>query len=341
METVSIVDSSRPRNGTPTDRVTAHHGAVRTALPPLSMLLGEVYEGMSVAEATSVQIEAAVDHLFRGLRELRLSSSVDQWQEMIRVGRAHRLLELVHHDPFTSRAYNKPRGYAGDAVMMDYIYGQEEDWAMPSSSKLGEAIFRYTTSAPASAGVRERRCYIAELLDRIGRTGLNPSVLSVAAGHLREASLSLAVRRRQFQRFVALDTDPLSIKEISRSYGKYGVEPVVANARLMLTGKMDLGKFDLVYSTGLYDYLADATAKSLTQHLFGQLNPGGRLVLANFLPGVRDVGYMEMYMGWHLIYRDRSQMMSLADQIPANQIEEIRIVTERNENVVIMEMTKR
>ncbi len=202
-------------------------------------------------------------------------------------------------------------------------------------------IYRYTTDAPASAGVRERRCFIAEMLDELGRTRNDASVLSVASGHLREAGLSLTVRRKRFARFVAMDADPESLEEVRRRYGKHNVETVAANVRRLLTGRIDLGAFDCIYSTGLYDYLADSTAQRLTANLFDSLKPQGRLVIANFLPAVRDVGYMEMYMDWHLVYRTRSQMLALADDIVQSHVSEIRLIAERNENVVIMELTKR
>lgn len=341
MEIVSTINSRPKQNGSETKPFVNGRTNVSIWDQSLETLLDEVHSVLESPDSTTQQIQGAVDKLFHSLRGLRLSSTDDQWNEMVRIGRAHPLRQLVHHDPFTSRAFEKPRGYAGDAVMMDYIYGQEEDWDPPQASRLGKAIFSYTTSAPASAGVRERRCYVAALLDKIGREGSDSQVLAVAAGHLREASLSLAVRRRQFQRFVAMDTDKDSVQEIGRRYQRYGVEPVVANARQMISGRLELGTFDLIYSTGLYDYLADETANKLTGNLFRSLHSGGRLVVANFLPEIRDVGYMEMYMGWHLIYRDRSQMMTLASQIPDAQIEEIRIIAEQNENVVIMELTKR
>lgn len=341
MEDLSALASPQNRNGSTVHSLPESRIEAVTNDISLHTLLDQVHHVLSSAQPDAEHVKEAVNKLFHGLRALRQSAAEDQWKEMIRVGRSHPLCEYVHQDPFTSRAYSKPRGYAGDAVMMDYIYGREEGWAPPPATDVGQAIFDYTTGAPASAGVRERRCYIAELLDRIGRSAPDSHVLAVAAGHLREASLSVAVRRRQFRRFVAIDTDQESVDEINQSYGRYGIQPVVANARRMLSGRLKLGAFDLIYSTGLYDYLADETAKMLTANLFRALRPGGRLVVANFLPGVRDVGYMEMYMGWHLIYRDRTEMMALADRITAAQVEEIRIVAERNENVVIMEMTKR
>ncbi|QEG43012.1 class I SAM-dependent methyltransferase [Roseimaritima ulvae] len=307
----------------------------------LTALLDEVYEVLSAPGADTVQVESGVDSLFRGLRSIRNEVSASQWQDMIQVGRQHALCGLVHQDPFTSRAFNKPRGYAGDAVMMDYIYGREEHWPQPPATPLGQSIFNYTSAAPASAGVRERRCFIADLLDDSGRQRPGQHVLAVAAGHLREAGLSSAIRRGMFDRFLAMDADAESLDVIAAEYGGYGVEPVAANVRRLLTGRLELGTFDLIYTTGLYDYLADSTARRLTANLFQALRPGGRLVVANFLPEIRDVGYMEMYMDWHLIYRSRGDMLTLADDLLQSSVEEIRVIAERNENVVIMELVKR
>src|SRR5215475_11877146 len=36
--------------------------------------------------------------------------------------KSHPFAELVLQDPYSRRAREKPRGYAGDAVMLDYIY---------------------------------------------------------------------------------------------------------------------------------------------------------------------------------------------------------------------------
>ena len=52
---------------------------------------------------------------------------------------------------------------------------------------------------------------------------------------------------------------------------------------------------DLIYAAGLYDYLGDAIAIQLTSRLLQMLAPGGggRLLIANFNPDLRDIGYLE------------------------------------------------
>ncbi|MEM8670534.1 MAG: class I SAM-dependent methyltransferase [Planctomycetota bacterium] len=306
----------------------------------LERLLNRVQSEISSATGPA-GVQLAVDQLFKCLRILRREASQDEWKNLIDYGREHSLRRIVHEDPFTRRAFDKPRGYAGDAVMMDFIYGRQEDWTRPDASATGQAIFDYTTAAPASEGVRERRCHIADTLDRMAEDAKGKEVLAIACGHLREANLSSAVRRGRFSRFLALDSDPESLDEVESRYGKFGIQPVQANIRRLLTGRTDLGSFDLIYSTGLYDYLNESLARRLTTSLFRNVRPGGKLVIANFLPEIRDVGYMEMYMDWHLVYRDRSEMLAIADPILESEVREIRLRSEDNQNIVFLEITKR
>jgi hypothetical protein len=250
------------------------------------------------------------------------------------------LRQLVHEDPFTFRAFSKPRGYAGDAPLLDFIYGEEEGWPAPPATEMGKKIFASTISSAACEAVRARRAFIADLVDRIAEEVRSPHLLSIAAGHLREVELCAAVKRRKIGRYVALDGDQESLAQVQRSYGRLGVEPVAASVRQLLTQRVDLGQFDFVYATGLFDYLPLAAARRLTGAMFQMLRPRGRLLIANFLPGILDVGYMESFMDWKLIYRDRGAMIQLAADIPQEQIREIRIVAEENQNIIFLLVTK-
>jgi len=74
---------------------------------------------------------------------------------------------------------------------------------------------------------------------------------------------------------------------------------------------------------------------------FGHRRPRGRLLVANFLPGVFDLGYMESYMAWPLIYRDRQEMLQLSLEIPQAEIRDIRLFAEDNQNIIFLEVTRR
>ncbi len=314
---------------------------------PLQVLQNRIFDGLfdSVDETLSGTPDEAtahrvLDELFNALRERKLAAQPAEWAQFVTHCRSHRLLSLLHRDPFTHRAFSKPRGYAGDAVMMDYIYGREERWAPPEADDVGTHIFNFTTQAPASEGVRSRRAYIAARIDRLAEEKRRPHILSIASGHLREANLSAAIRRRKTGRIVALDADPLSLAEVRDSYSCFGVETYNASFREMIGSKSRTGEFDFVYSTGLFDYLNQRTARRLVTGMFNMLRPGGVLLVANFLPGVRDIGYMETFMGWDLIYRSRIEMMDLTLGIPEEDVKEVTVHSEEFRNIVFLQLTK-
>lgn len=65
---------------------------------------------------------------------------------------------------------HKPKGYAGDATMLDLIYSMEGDAFLPSfANPMTEALFRFTASAPASRAVGAKRRMIASLSDQAGK----------------------------------------------------------------------------------------------------------------------------------------------------------------------------
>ena len=300
-------------------------------------LLDEVYEKISDG-----QVEDGMADLLPILRTTRLKSNDHDWARFVRQCLDHPLREILHQDPFTFRAFSKPRGYAGDAVLLDFIYGREEGWPVPTeTSEIGRQVFEFTTRSNACEGVRARRGFVADVLDRLVEDTARPHVLSIASGHLREALLSSAVKRRKIGRFVAFDADPESLKEVARCYGSQRVETALGSIRKMLTRKVDLGQFDLVYSTGLFDYVPLTTGQRLTSIMFQMLRSRGRVLVANFLPGILDLGYMESYMGWQLIFRTRQEMLQLSMDIPQSEIRNIQIFAEENQNIIFLEITKR
>lgn len=323
-------------------RISAESSELRILVDHLFVeFLNDVHQRLLGAHDHRDIVHRVLDELFLGLRTRRLSSSQGDWAECVQTCRKHPLLKLLHQDPFTYRAFSKPRGYAGDAQMMDFIYAREERWAAPEAERLGQLIFDFTTAAPASEGVRARRAHVAEMIDRLAERVVRPHVLAIASGHLREVNLSSAARRGRLGRFVALDADAKSLAEVDRAYGHLGVVTVPAKFRSLLTNRLQLGQFHLVYSTGLFDYLEQSVAQRLLARMFQMLRPHGRLMVANFLPGVRDVGYMETYMDWQLIYRTRQDMIDLTAEIPEAEIRDVRLCSEDQRNIIFLEVRKR
>ncbi len=172
-------------------------------------------------ELQAGRIARPLDELFDELLERREQEPQD-WPAYAQSCLSHPVCNLLHQDPFTYRAFAKPRGYAGDAVMMDYIYGLgEAGQAARDATPLGRAIFQYMGTRPSAKAVRYRRQLLAELIDRVAeRSG--SSVLAIAAGHLREVELSAAVQAGKLQEFVAFDQDEASLSVVARDYARPG-----------------------------------------------------------------------------------------------------------------------
>ena len=98
-------------------------------------------------------------------------------------------------------------------------------------------------------------------------------ILPIGAGHGPEAIISTAVKRRKISRFVPLDSDAQVLGQFEKYDSAYGDEIVAATLRQRLAQKDELGHFDFIYSTGLYDHLHLLTAQRLTPSMFQILRP--------------------------------------------------------------------
>jgi len=285
------------------------------------------------------RITAGMDALFDGLAALRRTLPPEAWQRVVHEQcRAHPLRALVHESPLARRAFEKPRGYAGDAETLDFVYG---DVAVPPLlSARGAAVYAYEVQMHAATSVRARRDILAALIDRVAGETDRPSVLSVACGHLREASQAAAVRERRLAAFHALDQDEVSLGVVERTHAGVGVVPVRGSVRSLLTGASTFEGLDLVYAAGLYDYLELPVAARLTARMFGMLRPGGRLLVANFARKLRDAGFMEAFMDWTLIYRDESDVERFAELVPASEVASQRLFRDPPGNVVYLELRR-
>lgn len=234
----------------------------------------------------------------------QISGTLNEARALVR---AHPVFSLCHDDPYTKRAFHKPRGYAGDAVMLDYVYAGV---APEHTRHTGQGIFQCTTRGPMGLSVLYRRSLLSAYINDVVARNQEARILSVASGHCRELVGTLALGNDFRGEVVAFDQDPESCAEVSSAYPK-GVKAIVGGVKGLIGGQIDMGRFDLIYSAGLYDYLPPAPAAMLTNTLKGMLKPKGRLLIGNFGRGSDGRGYLDWVMDWHLLYRDEAELLSL------------------------------
>ena len=223
---------------------------------------------------------------------------------------------------------------------MDYIYGREEMWELPTATPLGYSHFDYTT------GARRRKEYVLVEVS-------SPTCWIIWSPISRKCESFRCGR----DIFAKPDCRPLcgvadssgsslwmpirtALEEVKRCYSKFGIETVLARVGRLIDTRLGLGQFDLIYSLGLFDYLPQRLGQRIVARLFDMLRPGGRVVVANFLPSVRDIGYMEAFMDWNLIYRTRQEMIDLIDELPQSKIKNVQLFAEENQNIIFVMVTR-
>lgn len=304
------------------------------ALDRATAWLDGIYQQISEAG----DVVGGMQALHSGLTLFRKKWDREEWRQFaLEQARTHPLSRLLHQCPFTRHGFERPRGYAGDAALIDYLYDERRGKEL---TQLGALIYHFIYQLPSPRSTRERRQLLSAEIDAIARRVHRPRILSVACGHLREAEHSRAVAESRVGELLAFDQDALSLAEVERQHPNDAVRPVCGSVRSILLGRTRFEQMDFIYSAGLYDYLGEGTAHRLTRQLFEMLRPGGQLMVGNF-DHCPEAGYMEAFMDWWLVYRDQAQMQALTSEIDPAQISSSRLFHDSGKNVLYLVLTRR
>jgi len=260
--------------------------------------------------------------------------------EVLSVCLSHPLRQVIHQDPYTRHSFYRPRGYAGDAALIDFIYGLRSPET--TDTELGRFIFSEHMQSSAAKSVRYRSAFLGERIEKLARTG-SKEVLAVACGHLREALFAPSLRTNPEFRITALDQDAQSIRvvqEMKEREGFAGITTLHSDLKPIFFGRFGKARWDFIYSAGVYDYLPDKLARRLTRKMFDLVRPGGSLLIANFKPNLYERGYMELYMNWHLIFRQKNEIEELTSQISTNEILALKSHLDPEMNILYLEIIK-
>jgi len=231
--------------------------------------------------------------------------------------------------PFGQRTFYKPLGYAGDYEMMNMIHRNQ-----PEGNSLYEKLIHFllVSQWPAQS-VRNRiahlKTHLLQETARVVRSGRRARVLNVGCGPAREvqdflketslasevdfvlldfneetlghASAQVNRLKSQFSRQTRIETRQISVHQLLRQNAQPGhaaAEP----------------GYDLVYCSGLFDYLSEPTCQSLVNLFYDWLRPGGTVIVANMNDSRPFRNFIEFVLDWQLIYRDSGKMLALAPE---------------------------
>jgi SAM-dependent methyltransferase len=284
-------------------------------------------------------VQGTMKALTERLQILKNKTTPLTWAHLASIAQTHPVSSFLLQDPLTRWSFEKPRGYSGDAYLLDFIYEHQSVAAqVKEASPLGTEVYNFTRAAPSAVAVRERRDILASHVDATAEKTNDAEILAIAAGHLREAERSQALQSGKLKRWVALDQDPVSVGTVSSAYHGSCIEAINGSVRTILGRAQKLGTFDFIYAAGLYDYLAESVAVRLTERCLQMLKPGGKFLLANFARDIGVEGYMETFMNWPLIWRTDEDVQSIVDKVK-HPVTDVSITRGENGGVIYAVLT--
>ena len=263
--------------------------------------------------------------------------------EVLRASKAYTetvLTPLLMGAPMIRRSYTKPLGYPGDYQVMLYYYNN----ALEGDSAFAKVFHKFFVEHPLSRGVRTRKDHIVEAIEREHRRIAG----APDAGEFRVASLGCGpareiadyVRRagawHGYATFTLIDQEDETLSVAHRDAGaaiaRTGADGTLKCLNLSFGQLLadpellpDRCPQDVIYSTGLFDYLRESRAQPLLRALYGRLAPGGMLLIGNASGPNRHFWSPEFVLDWTLLYRTKAQMRRLAAELPTEAAVDVEL----------------
>lgn len=246
---------------------------------------------------TIEEVEETVSSILREFRQGKISR--EEIDEYIHNGLGQDFL----HNTVQGHGYRKPYGYAGDFLMIDYIYTfkRSED---PRYRQWDEYFHRQ--SAPQA--VRNRKDYFKKNISRKLQKG---ELLNIASGPARDLYEFYRENPRTEVRTTCIELDSNAINYAKELNFRYltKINFIHKNIFRYFADK----KFDIIWSAGLFDYFTENAFICLLQRFKDWLKEDGEVIIGNFNEDhnpSRD--YMELFGDWYLHHRTEEELIQLA-----------------------------
>jgi extracellular factor (EF) 3-hydroxypalmitic acid methyl ester biosynthesis protein len=306
---------------TPDLRKQISHFFLKDVLDYVSELLRLALD-LSHKKAYSFDLQKEFDHLTTQilLKGYCLEELLADKKIMDRVKDSFRKLvgTWIYKSTIVKRAFEKPRGYPGDYKMLEIVYDNK-----PLSKNFGVYSDNCFLKSPYAVAVRIRKDRLRELTQEfINKLTLNKvEILNIACGSCREIKEMLpAIKNKNPIIFTCLDWDEEALDFSEKSLVQNSPENIafkflkedIMNMIKNATPEQTYGRYDLVYSIGLIDYLPDRVLKKLIHVLYRLLRKEGQLILTHknrektFPPLPPD-----WFCDWKFVSRNKEETIKL------------------------------
>lgn len=245
---------------------------------------------------------------------------------------------LVLCSPFIHRCYTKPLGYPGDFGLMNRML----DHPFEGDSLFARLVNGWLVGSAAGEAYRHRVSHLETVLAReasrlasVGRSlrtlslgcgaapetvrfvrhhavsaGAKFTLLDFNADTVSHANDQVAAAALAADRRIRLNVQQFSVRQMLTAG-----ERLLANRRLIRSGPVERGAFDVLYCAGLFDYLSDRVCARLLDVFWELAAPGAVIVATNFSPANPIRRFMDYVLDWRLNYRDESGLHRLVPNV--------------------------
>lgn len=280
---------------------------------------GAVLPDAATLPAGVARADASVAHLEKRLAELLECGGPEPSEYDALDGAVASAWHALRHDPtsmlrlrrvFTEdflretlhgHAAGRPMGYPGDFLLIDKILLGAVTPLTPFQR--WDEHFQQHGAAKA---VRNRKSYLKAVL-----TSLRPqTVLNLGTGPGRGIAEYLSENPTVDVRVTSVDQDLRANSYARRLLHRDEDRAYFLTANLVRI--RPVGTWDLIWSSGFFDYLEDRLFVRLLRRLAGHVRSGGEVVVGNFSPSNATRSYMELMGDWCLQHRTADDLIELA-----------------------------
>jgi len=242
------------------------------------------------------------------------------------------LLPILGEPEINRHIYNKPFGYPGDFLTMNYIYDYHDKYL--GQSTFEKFINHFTCNIPISLSNIARKEFLkSEIKQIIWEKGPGVRIASIASGPARE--MIELVKENKIDvpvNFICFDFEEKALEFVKRELEKIDpnlrknlhvtlVQENIINIIRKPRVKEKLLNQDFIYAFGIYDYLNDIVALRLTHSLLECLNMNGKLIICNAsIEKSSQRAYYEFLGEWHMIYRTQNEMLQWVNKLKPKEI---------------------
>lgn len=273
-----------------------------------------------IAKIDSVETELFHEQLRNKIEEIdNLSQKIayDEKKELMNYCFDITAEEFDQSNIFSS-ARHKPFGYAGDFLIIDWIYQKMNN--SPGKGKLWDNLFHRDMAATA---VRNRKDFFIEKFQKFNKDKNGVfSALDLACGPSRDLLEAVKGLGGGGQFFHCVDMEERALSYSQELFNKHSLNINIIFERQNILRLKPEQQYDLIYAAGIFDYLPDKLAIALIKRMWHWAKSGGTVIFGNFHPNNKTKNIMDWCLDWHLIHRTEDELENLCRKagIPLNNL---------------------